>query len=70
MPLRVPINVRLDETPEDTSGLVPQRAVAPLAAFTMQPHMGRTIKSELLNPQVGDLLHPRAGIVKVRCNLT
>jgi len=64
MPLRVPITLRLDETPEDARGLIPQRTVAPLVSFPAQPHMGRTLKRKLRSSQVGDLLHSGAGVVK------
>jgi hypothetical protein len=63
-PLRLHIRVRADKTPEEIGGLFPQRTVAPLVTFPMQTHMGRAIKSELLNAQVSNLLHPSAGIVK------
>src|ERR1700678_2248086 len=53
-----------DEAPQDTCGLVPQRAVAPLPALSVQAHMSWTVQGELFDPQVGDLLHAGAGIVE------
>ena len=44
MALGIPHAVGLDEAPQDTCGLVPQRTVAPLVAFPVQTHMRRTIQ--------------------------
>src|SRR5579862_6116348 len=64
MALGVHHAVSLDEAPQDTCGLVPQRTVAPLPALPVQTHMRWTVQGELFDPQVGDLLHAGAGVVE------
>src|ERR1700686_1028284 len=64
MALGIPHAVCLDEAPQYTCGLGPQRTVAPLPALPVQTHMSWTVQGELFDPQVGDLLHAGAGIVE------
>src|SRR5918995_5612402 len=56
---------RLSEQPGDrVDGLRPERANPPFVALAVEAHPWLRSQVEMLDAQVGDLLHARAGIIE------